>query len=376
MVDATNMQPESQSGVANSTPQQDSSRSYPSEQTAEDPRQNHRARGTTSPLSQNDSQSENEVEDPRPIETATTNMQSGSPTGAENDTPPQDEPQSYPTAQIAEYLTRDSVTNEQCIPIFSAVTLKKKKKMLLAPMDFQDLTLDALIDSGALVNCISETDYNKIFQMFPKDIVKELEPPPFKLQVANGDIETPTRAIILQFETGDWNFKETFFVAKRLTGPILGLTFLKNNSAILDVSQGLLHFPHLTYSIETDEYTRNRKLYKVQIKNPLTIPPETTQTITGYTDISSSIDTTGVINPATNHCSGDPLVVVSSISTASNRKIGVRVTNTTPTPYTIKKNSTIWEFKIMSPEEAKELKPLNTAALKVLTEDDSEDAIV
>ena len=30
----------------------------------------------------------------------------------------------------------------------------------------------------------------------------------------------------------------------------------------------------------------------------------------------------------------------------------------------------------MSPEEAKELRPLNTAALKVLTEDDSEDAIV
>ena len=97
-------------------------------------------------------------------------MQSGSLSGAENDTPPQDEPQSFPTAQIAEYLTRDPVTNEQCIPIFSAVTLKKKKKMLFAPMDFQDLTLDALIDSGALVNCISETDYNKILQMPPKDI--------------------------------------------------------------------------------------------------------------------------------------------------------------------------------------------------------------
>ena len=212
--------------------------------------------------------------------------------------------------------------------------------------------------------------------MSPKDIVKELEPPPFKLQVANGDIETPTKTIILQFEIGDWNFKETFIVAKRLTGPILGLTFLKNNSAILDVSQGLLHFPHLTYSIETDEYTRNRKLYKVQFKSPLTIPPETTQTITAYTDITSTIDTTGVINPATNHCSGDPLVVASSISTASNRKIDVRVTNTTPTPYTIKKNTTVAEFKIMSPEEAKELKPLNTAALKVLTEDDSEDAII
>ena len=219
MADETNMQPESQPGVAISTPQQDRSRSYPSEQTAEYPRQNHRARGTPSPLSQNDRQSESEVEDPRPIETATTNIQSGSPTGAEIDTPPQDEPQSYPTAQIAEYLTRDPVTNEQCIPIFSAVTLKKKKKLLFAPMDFQDLTLDALIESGALINCISETDYNKIFQMSPKDIVKELEPPPFNL-------ETPTKTIILQFKIGDWNFKETFIVVTRLTGPILGLTFL------------------------------------------------------------------------------------------------------------------------------------------------------
>ena len=229
----------------------------------------------------------------------------------------------------------------------------------------------------ALLSIVSQKQTTTKSPRFsPKDIVKELEPPPFKLRVANGDIETPTKTIILQFKIGDWNFKDSFIVAKRLTGPILGLIFLKNNSAILDVSQGLLHFPHLTYSIETDEYTRNRKLYKVQVKNPLTIPPETTQTITAYVDTSSTIDTTGVINPATNHCSADPLVVASSISTASNQKIDVRVTNTTPTPYTIKKYTTIAEFKIISPEEAKELKPLNTAALNVLTEDDSEDAIV
>ena len=41
--------------------------------------QNTRGKFSPSPLSQNDSQSENEVEDPRPIETATTNMRSGSP---------------------------------------------------------------------------------------------------------------------------------------------------------------------------------------------------------------------------------------------------------------------------------------------------------
>ena len=129
-------------------------------------------------------------------------------------------------------------------------------------MGFQNLELDALIDSGTLVNCISDADYRKIHQMSPKDIVTEKEPPPFKLKVANDDIEAPTRSTLLQFEIGDWNFKETFIVAQRLTGPKLGLTFLKNNGAILDVSQGLLHFPHLTYSIATDENTRNRKLYQ------------------------------------------------------------------------------------------------------------------
>ena len=142
------------------------------------------------------------------------------------------------------------------------------------------------------------------------------------------------------------------------------------------MSQGLLYFPHLTYSIETDEYTRNRKLYKVQIKSPLTIPPETTQTITACTDKSSPIDTTGVITEPPTIAAVTPLVVASSISTASNRKIDVRVTNTTHTHYTIKKKTTVAEFKIMSPEEAKEFKPHNTAALKVLTENDSEDTII
>ena len=106
-------------------------------------------------------------------------------------------------------------------------------------MDFQNLTLIVLIDLGALVNCMSEAFYRKIHQMSSKDIVKEMEPPPFKLQVANGDIEAPTKTILLEFEIGDWNFKETFIVAQKLTGPILGLTFLKNHSAIRDVSQRL-----------------------------------------------------------------------------------------------------------------------------------------
>ena len=68
-----------------------------------------------------------------------------------------------------------------------------------------------------------------------------MDPLPFKLQVANGDIEAPTTTVPLHFEISDWTFKGTFVVATKITGTILRLTFLKNNSVILDISQALLH---------------------------------------------------------------------------------------------------------------------------------------
>ena len=176
MAAETNMQPESQSGVANCTPQQDKSRSYPSEQTAEYPRQNHTTRGTSTPSSETigSPKMKSRTLDPQRPPQRTCNLDPHRCCKRHTAT---GRIPVLPTAQIAEYLRRDPVTNEQCIPIFSAVTLKKKK-MFFALMDLKDLTLDALIDSGAFVNCISETDYNKIFQISPNDIVKELEPPP------------------------------------------------------------------------------------------------------------------------------------------------------------------------------------------------------
>ena len=85
---------------------------------------------------------------------------------------------------------------------------KQKRRMLFAPMDFQHFSIDALIDSGALVNCMPESEFQKLKNMSPNNILQEADPPPFKLQVANGDIESPTKKIQVQFEIGDWTFKK------------------------------------------------------------------------------------------------------------------------------------------------------------------------
>ena len=106
--------------------------------------------------------------------------------------------------------TSDNPTGEQDRPLFSAIALKQKRRMLFAPIYFQQFSIDALIDFGALVNCMPESELQKLKNMSPDNILQETDPPPFKLQVANGEIESPTKTIQVQFEIGDWTFKETY----------------------------------------------------------------------------------------------------------------------------------------------------------------------
>ena len=72
--------------------------------------------------------------------------------------------------------------------------------MLYFPMDFGELTIDGLIDTGALSSAIPESDLNKIRLLTPKSIIEEAGPPNFHIIVANGGIEQPMGQVLLQFE--------------------------------------------------------------------------------------------------------------------------------------------------------------------------------
>ena len=58
------------------------------------------------------------------------------------------------------------------------------------------------------------------------------------------------------------------------------------------------------------------------------------------------------------------------MSTKNDRKIAVRVTNTTESPYTINKNTEIVDFSIITPEQSKFIKPADTAILSMIPEGD------
>ena len=201
-------------------------------------------------------------------------------------------------SQIEERLVRDDITKELYMPLSSKIVLKRKKKMLYVPPDFQNgLTIDAFVDSGAYVSAIAQKELDGIKQQAPSNILKIDDPPNFQIQVANSQLEKPRATTTFKFDIGDHIFAEHFVVMKNLTGPNIGLHFMRHNSVVIDTTHGLSHFPHLTMQVKSALSQRSAKPQFVLIHDSITIPQMTTKTITAFVDHLLECNTTSTVTP-------------------------------------------------------------------------------
>ena len=193
--------------------------------------------------------------------------------------------------------------------------------MLYVPLDFENiLTVDALVDSGAFVRAIAQDDLDTIKQKAPNNILKIDDPPIFQMQVANGQLEKPLATATLKLEIGDITSAEHFVVMKKLTGPIIGLHFMRNNSVVIDTTHGLTHFPHLTMQVKTASSETITKPQPVITDEALTIPPLTTKTITAFIDHPSKWNITGTVTPLEKFTETASLLIFHSMSTIIDKK--------------------------------------------------------
>ena len=88
------------------------------------------------------------------------------------------------------------------VPLSTNFGLKIKRRMLYFPMDFGELTLDGIIDTGAHSSAIPEADLRKTRLLAAQSIIKEGPVPSFQIMIANGDLETPKSTVELKFEVG------------------------------------------------------------------------------------------------------------------------------------------------------------------------------
>ena len=143
-----------------------------------------------------------------------------------------------------------------------------------------------------------------------------------------------------------------------------------HNSVDIDTTDGLIHFPHLSMQAKIAAIEASAKPQPVFFQDNTTIPPMTTKTITAFVDHPSEWHTTGTVTQVGEFTEAASLLISHSISTMIDKNTAVRITYTTESPYSIKKNTQIAEFSVVTPEQSKFIRPVDTALLNMIREGD------
>ena len=267
---------------------------------------------------------------------------------------------------ITNHIQFDKERNLSFLPISTSLTLKRKRHMYYMPMDFEKLTLEGLIDTGALTSAISEQDLKKI-KLLANESIKETGPPPnFQIMVANGKLEVPIGTVLLEFEVADFMLRENFIIMKNLPNPLIGLCFLRRNNAIFDVTQGILTFLYLSTQLKPDTQTTIRQATPLFAENTYTLQPGETLAIASKMPHLMDHNATGILTPSQQFENHDSIFITASLSTVNNNSLGYQIINFSELPYTIICDTHLADFKILTPEQIKHIQPVDPALLSFM----------
>ena len=242
-------------------------------------------------------------------------------------------------------------------------------------MDFGELNIDGLIDTGALSSAIPEADLRKIRLLAPHTIINEGPPPEFQIMVANGQLEAPIATVELQFEVGDITFREKFIVMTNLASPLIGLLFLQRNSTILDMRQEILNFPFLSMQLKNEDRTYPNVIEPIINPAEIILQPGKRTTIWIKSQIYTENEATGIIQPSPLLENDQYLLICPAISSTQNNKHMVQISNFLYHPYTLNKRTHIANFSILTPEQTKHIRPVNPTSVRHLLDNNQDDAI-
>ena len=122
----------------------------------------------------------------------------------------------------------------------------------------------------------------------------------------------------------------------------------------------------------TDEKQKcNPKPIMIKTESKHTIPAHATRIIYASIPVSTEHPITGTIQPLPQFDECSKIMIAPAITTARGKKVAIKISNTTDFPYTIATDTKVAELQILKPEETKMIRPIDIAALNLLTEHDN-----
>ena len=199
-------------------------------------------------------------------------------------------------------------------------------------------------------------------------IIKEFPQPIFKIECANAQLEQPIATADIQFNIGTYTFTDTFVIVSETSFPIKGLNFMRNHQAVLDTANGTINFPHveMTLAMTYEMKNCNPKLLQIMTEMSQTLLPQQTTTVKEIVITTKTNDVTGTVQPLPQFDETANIIVAPALAMAHNKRIKIRIAILTDFPHTIKNNTKLAELQILKPEETKQIRPTDAAALKLL----------
>ena len=131
--------------------------------------------------------------------------------------------------EIQQHL-RDNEQNVFYLRLSTYLILKQKKHMFYFPMDFVELKIDCLLDTGALTSAISDADLKKMKLSSNRSIIDTGRESNIQILLANGQLENHSGTVELSFGVADFELIEKFIVMKTLPHPLISVCFFFNGT--------------------------------------------------------------------------------------------------------------------------------------------------
>ena len=250
----------------------------------------------------------------------------------------------------------------------------KKPLLFYVPFITQNYTHDACLDTGAFHSAMSFKTLQKIKQLSPDNIVSIKQEQQKFVSVANKSPVKILSTAVIKFTLSNIEYIEPFLIAPNLTNTLIGLPFFEKNNILIDAKHRILITQDLSLHLNMIQNKAGGKQHCRTTKKPfalytvkkLTIPPDCQELIQcDLTDHPEMRNKTGVVEPAIKFEGKTGLCITSSLSRIDeNGLTTIAAINVQPYMITIPAKTIVATFKLLTPEQAEHLVPLEPALLQ------------
>ena len=251
-------------------------------------------------------------------------------------------------------------------PLSATLQLDRRHKMLYVPLQFREYENEGLLDTGAIQSAMSENELRRILQAHPAAQLEEYPAPDFKVQIPHRKHCPVREQILLRFFIGGKILKETFMILPTMGNILIGMSFFKKYSVTLDLANNIVRFPEITLQLKPPNGKFKLQMLELRTTQKTTISPGQQIFVLATTD--KNIGTkTGTIEAFPAFERKTELLVSPSMSEIKDQQTHVQITNHMDHAIRIPQNTTIAVFRILTPNQAKNIQPMTNEQLTLIT---------